>query len=52
MAPWEAEHFQEMYQLFRDRRSEFVTTDVEHVLGRAPRTVEDYLHECRETVTA
>ncbi|GAA1555616.1 NmrA family NAD(P)-binding protein [Dactylosporangium maewongense] len=44
-ALWEAEHFQEMYQLFRDGQSEFVTPDVERVLGRAPRTVEDYLQE-------
>ncbi|TCK21452.1 NAD(P)H-binding protein [Pseudonocardia endophytica] len=48
MALWEAEHFQEMYQLFRDGESEFVTADVERVLGRAPRTVEDYLHETME----
>ncbi len=52
MPPWEAEHFQEMYQLFRDRQSEFVTPDVEHVLGRAPRTVEDYLHELDVAVPA
>ncbi len=48
MASWEAEHLQEMYQLFRDGQSEFVTGDVERVLGRAPRTVEDYLHEIRD----
>jgi NAD(P)H dehydrogenase (quinone) len=52
MPEWEAEHFEEMYQLFRDGRSEFVTTDVERVLGRAPRTVEDYLHESRNLVCA
>lgn len=45
MQPWEAEHFEEMYQLFRDGESEFVTDDVTEVLGRAPRTVEDYLAE-------
>lgn len=27
MARWEAEHFEEMYQLFRDGRSEFVSGD-------------------------
>ena len=43
MARWEAEHFQEMYQLFRDGRSEFVTGDVERLLGRPPGTVEEYL---------
>ena len=43
MARWEAEHFQEMYQLFRDGRSEFVSGDVERLLGRPPATVEDHL---------
>ena len=47
MAAWEAEHFEEMYQLFRDGGSEFVSKDVERVLGRPPRTVEDYLHDRR-----
>jgi uncharacterized protein YbjT (DUF2867 family) len=50
MAPWEAEHFQEMYQLFRDGESEFVSDDVAQVLGRAPRTVEDYLEENRDAL--
>lgn len=48
MAEWEAGHFEEMYQVFRDGESEFVTDDVERVLGRPPRTVEAYLHEERE----
>ncbi len=43
MPRWEAEHFQEMYQLFRDGHSEFVTSDVERLLGRPPGTVEDHL---------
>ena len=43
MARWEAEHFEEMYQLFRDGRSEFVTSDVERLLGRPPGTVKDHL---------
>lgn len=47
MARWEAGHFEEMYQLFRNGESEFVTDDVARVLGRPPRTVEDYLHERR-----
>ncbi|HEV2637411.1 MAG TPA: hypothetical protein VGX23_19820 [Actinocrinis sp.] len=47
MAPWEAQQFEEMYQLFRDAKSEFVTGDVERVLSRSPRTVEDYLRERR-----
>ncbi|HWD02875.1 MAG TPA: NmrA family NAD(P)-binding protein [Amycolatopsis sp.] len=52
MARWEAEHFEEMYQLFRDGESEFVTNDVERVLGRPPRTVEDFLHEQRDLLLA
>jgi NAD(P)H dehydrogenase (quinone) len=43
MARWEAEHFEEMYQLFRDGHSEFVSDDVERLLGRPPGTVEDHL---------
>ena len=50
MAPWEAEHFEEMYQLFRDGESAFVSDDVERVLGRPPRTVEDYLHDKRDVL--
>lgn len=50
MAPWEAEHFEQMYQLFRDAASEFVTDDVERILGRPPRTVEDYLHDRRDSL--
>ena len=40
---WEAEHFQEMYEMFRGRESEYVSDDVEKVTGHPPRTVEDYL---------
>lgn len=40
---WEAEHFEEMYELFRRHDSEFVSDDVEQVTGHAPGTVEDYL---------
>ena len=43
MAPWEAEHFEEMYQLFRDGASEFVSDDVHRVLGRPPTSVQDHL---------
>jgi uncharacterized protein YbjT (DUF2867 family) len=45
MEAWEAGHFQEMYQLFREGESEFVTDTVERVTGHAPRTVEDYITE-------
>lgn len=43
MARWEAEHFEQMYQLFRDARSEFVSGDVQRMLGRAPITVEEHV---------
>ena len=42
---WEAGHFEQMYQLFRDGESEFVTGEVETMTGRVPRDVEDYLSE-------
>jgi uncharacterized protein YbjT (DUF2867 family) len=51
VARWEAEHFEEMYQLFRDGESEFVTDDIQRVLGRPPRTVQDYLREYHGTLT-
>ncbi len=43
MPRWEAEHFEEMYQLFRDGQSEFVTGDVQRLLGRPPSSVEEHL---------
>ncbi|WP_029144792.1 NAD(P)H-binding protein [Microbacterium luticocti] len=42
---WEAEHFEEMYALFRAGESAFVTDTVEQVTGRAPRTIEAFLDE-------
>jgi uncharacterized protein YbjT (DUF2867 family) len=42
---WEADHFEEMYELFRAGESEFVTDTVEQVLGRPARTFEAYLDE-------
>ncbi|GAA1942580.1 SDR family oxidoreductase [Microbacterium deminutum] len=42
---WEADHFAEMYELFRAGESEFVTDTVQQVTGRPPRTVEAYLDE-------
>jgi NAD(P)H dehydrogenase (quinone) len=41
--PWEAEHFEEMYQLFRSGESEYVTDDIARVTGHRPRTVEEYI---------
>ncbi len=43
MPAWEAEHFEEMYQLFRDGDSEFLSSDVEQLLGRPAITVEQHL---------
>ncbi|MEV5409686.1 NmrA family NAD(P)-binding protein [Thermopolyspora sp. NPDC052614] len=42
---WEAEHFEEMYALFRRGESEFVSGDVERITGKAPRNVEAYIGE-------
>jgi NAD(P)H dehydrogenase (quinone) len=43
MPAWETEHFEEMYQLFRDGGSQFVTDDVARILGRPATTVEQHL---------
>lgn len=40
---WEAEHFEEMYEMFRRHESEFVSEHVRTVAGHQPRTVEDYI---------
>jgi uncharacterized protein YbjT (DUF2867 family) len=40
---WEAEHFEEMYEMFRRGESEFVSDDVERITGHPPRDVEAYL---------
>jgi len=40
---WEAEHFEEMYELFRGHGSEFVSDDVTEVAAHPARTVEDYI---------
>ena len=42
---WEAEHFEEMYEMFRRGESEFVSDDVERITGHPPRDVEAYLAE-------
>ena len=42
---WEAEHFEEMYEMFRRGESEFVSDDVERITGHPPRDVEAYLSE-------
>ena len=43
MHAWEADHFQEMYQIFRGGGSTYVTDVVEQVTGHPARTVEDYV---------
>ncbi|GLI26940.1 hypothetical protein ARHIZOSPH14_11820 [Agromyces rhizosphaerae] len=45
---WEADHFAEMYELFRAGESEFVTDTVEDVTGRPARSVEAFLDEVLE----
>jgi len=45
LALWEADHFEEMYELFRAGRSEFVTGTVAAVTRNEPRTVDAYLAE-------
>lgn len=49
---WEADHFEEMYQLFRDGKSEFVTDTVQVVTGNPPRTIEAYLDEIADRLQA
>lgn len=43
MAGWEARHVEEMFELYRDHRSESVSANVAAILGRSPSTVDDYL---------
>lgn len=52
MAEWEADHFCEMYQLFRDGESEFVTSTIHDVTGHPARSVETFLDEQLVTSTA
>jgi uncharacterized protein YbjT (DUF2867 family) len=42
-SPWSAEHLVEMFTLFRDHQSEYVTEDVRRVIGRPARPVEQFL---------
>lgn len=52
MAGWEAEHFGEMYALFKAGESEFVTDTVRTVTGADPRTIEAFLDELLVPQTA
>ena len=48
--PWEAEHFEEMFQIFRDSGSSQLSEDVERVTGQAPGTIENYLERQTEAL--
>lgn len=48
---WEANHLEEMLSIFRAGRSEYVTDDIEQILGRKPRTVAHFVTEHREEFT-
>lgn len=43
MAEWESKHSEEMYELFRNGGSKFLSDDVATMLGRPPSTVESYI---------
>lgn len=51
MAEWEADHFREMYELFKAGESEFVTDTVRKVTSAEPRTIEAFLDETVTTLT-
>lgn len=48
---WEARHLTEMLTLFRTGASENVTADLQHLVGRPPRTVAEFVREHRELFT-
>jgi uncharacterized protein YbjT (DUF2867 family) len=48
---WEADHLTEMLSIFRAGKSEYVTNDIERLLGRKPRSVSDFITEHREEFT-
>lgn len=45
MPGWEARHSEEMFELFRNGRSEFISDDLETMIGRPPYTVERYISD-------
>lgn len=47
---WEAEHFEEMFQLFRDNQASFVNDNVKLVTGHEAGTIEEYLARNFETL--
>ncbi|SDZ13545.1 Uncharacterized conserved protein YbjT, contains NAD(P)-binding and DUF2867 domains [Geodermatophilus africanus] len=51
LSDWEAGHLTEMLGMFRTGASEYVTTDVEEVTGRQPRSVRDFVRDHRHLFT-
>lgn len=45
LSQWEADHLREMLTRFRDGAADFTTTTVRDVLGREPRSVENFIEE-------
>lgn len=43
MAQWEADHFRELFHLFRQGLAETVSPDVGHMIGRPPTGLDEYL---------
>jgi uncharacterized protein YbjT (DUF2867 family) len=48
---WEADHLEEMLNIFRAGKSAYVTDDMERILGRKPRPVADCIREHRVEFT-
>lgn len=51
LSDWEAGHLTEMLGMFRTGASEYVTTDVEELTGRRPRSVRDFVRDHRHLFT-
>jgi uncharacterized protein YbjT (DUF2867 family) len=51
LSDWEAGHLTEMLAMFRTGASEYVTTDVEELTGRPPRSVRDFVRDHRRVFT-
>jgi hypothetical protein len=51
LSDWEAGHLTEMLAMFRTGASEYVTTDVEELTGRPPRSVRDFVRDHRHLFT-
>jgi uncharacterized protein YbjT (DUF2867 family) len=51
LSDWEAGHLTEMLAMFRTGASEYVTTDVDELTGRRPRSVRDFVRDHRHLFT-